>query len=66
MFRITKNLFQEIYYIRVKGKRPKGCLYSKYHNTLSNLRREGLLKKIESKEVAQIDDIDNNLLNGKQ
>lgn len=39
-----------MYYIPIKGKKPKGSLYAKYHNSIGKLRKEGLCEpSIKSK-----------------
>ncbi|XP_075163057.1 uncharacterized protein LOC142235683 [Haematobia irritans] len=44
---------EDIYYIHKQGRKPGGILYSKYHNTLSKLRKFGICEKpatIETEE----------------
>ncbi|XP_025407510.1 uncharacterized protein LOC112681472 [Sipha flava] len=51
----------ETYFINVPGKKPKGILYQKYHNTLTKLRRHQLWcppKKVKkNSDVATLEEI---------
>uniref|UniRef100_A0A2S2Q905 Uncharacterized protein n=1 Tax=Sipha flava TaxID=143950 RepID=A0A2S2Q905_9HEMI len=58
---IFKSEVKETYFINVPGKKPKGILYQKYHNTLTKLRRHQLWcppKKVKkNSDVATLEEI---------
>ncbi|XP_036321085.1 uncharacterized protein LOC118736993 isoform X2 [Rhagoletis pomonella] len=44
---------KDIYYIHKKGKKPGGCLYTKYHSTLFKCRQDGIINKKPAEEKPQ-------------
>ncbi|XP_067614122.1 uncharacterized protein [Eurosta solidaginis] len=58
---------QETYYLAVKGKKPGGCLYAKYHSCLSKLRADGIiLKKRALEESLETNEPNYALPDGKE
>ncbi|KNC20639.1 hypothetical protein FF38_06891, partial [Lucilia cuprina] len=62
---------EELYFIPKKGRKPGGCLYSKYHNALSNLRKEGLSDNIldnssDTLENVEVESANENAISNKK